>query len=920
MTVWSYLCGSAPPKSPLAGQAIGHEGMDVTLIVSFPGNEETTLAEVGGKGYSLIRMVEAGLPVPPGAVLTTEFFVPWFDEIQASAAWAALADATADKWATLCNELKGFCLALRLTAAQRQSLEDLRKNLTALGDDGLFAVRSSSPEEDLASASFAGGYKTRLGVRPADLDDAVRHCFASSLDERVLVYKKEHGFDVLSPRIAVVVQQQIDSEVAGVGFSLNPLTNDYDEAVIDANWGLGESVVAGLASPDNFRVDKVSRQVLDKKLGVKQVSIWLGSDGGTMERKGYRSAEFTLSDAQLSELTGVICRIEDLYEKPTDIEWAYAGGQLHVLQARPITTHVPLPPEMLTEPGERRRLYADAALSKGLTINKPISPMGLDWMEDLISPVLEDLVGTDVNPEKGPVFFAGGRMYMNFSNMMWLASPKKMSQNSAYNDVLMGEILANVDAKRYRAATRPPWVGFRTLRFIPKVLWQLRGFLWNMAWTILSPERARRAYQRKVDAFELELTKNVDYTLPLDEFRRTYTAPLGPMFNVTMSVLLAGLAGLVSADLVVRRNSAEAKALAEKLKRGFKGNVVVEMGIALFRLASLLDRSDFQDLTRLAEQIENRQVSAEFLSAWDAFISKFGCRGPLEMDLASPRYGDDPLLALWQMSIMSVDDEGFDPEAAHQRQIEERQRAYEELMRRSGWLRRSLLRRVYRMIDLFAGTRDTPKYHCVLFTSALRKRALIEGRRLVREGRLDAAEDVFDLTLRELESASVDPSLDLREVREERTRFIKRLEAQVTEFPQVIDSRGLILRPPPREEKPGELSGMAVSPGVVTGPVKVLRDPHEKPVKKGDVLVAYTTDPGWTPLFVNAAAVVLEIGGILQHGAVIAREYGKPCVVGIDRLMTKLHDGQRVEVDGTSGVIRLIEKVEPTGGLEPPTP
>jgi pyruvate,water dikinase len=148
--------------------------------------------------------------------------------------------------------------------------------------------------------------------------------------------------------------------------------------------------------------------------------------------------------------------------------------------------------------------------------------------------------------------------------------------------------------------------------------------------------------------------------------------------------------------------------------------------------------------------------------------------------------------------------------------------------------------------------------------------------------------------------------MDLRSIREERTRFRKILRARVTEFPNVIDSRGRILRPPPRKEKAGEMSGMAVSPGVVTGRVKVLRDPYEKFINKGDVLVAYTTDPGWTPLFVNAAAVLLEVGGILQHGAVIAREYGKPCVVGIHGLMTKLYDGQKVEVDGTAGVIRLL--------------
>ncbi len=885
--------------------------MDMTLIVSFPGTEQTTFAEVGGKGYSLIRMIEAGLPVPPGAVLTTSFFTPWFDEIKASAMWAALARARPDKWATLCAELKKLCPALTLTEHQQQALEFLCKNLAALGDDMLFAVRSSSPEEDLASASFAGGYETRLGVRLADLDDAVRHCFASSLDERVLVYKKGHGFDVLSPSIAVVVQQQMDSEVAGVGFSLNPLTNDYDEAVIEANWGLGESVVAGFASPDQFIVDKVGRQVVDKKLGPKQVSIWLGPEGGTIERNRHRSAEFTLTDVQLNELTDVICRIETLYEKPMDIEWAYAGGQLYALQARPITTYVPLPPEMMTKPGEHRRLYADAALSKGMTINAPVSPMGLAWMEDMYLSLIDSLAGQplkrDVMPEEAAWFFTGGRMYMNLSNMMWLASLKKMSKSTAPSDALMAELFASIDEKRYRSAVRPSWARLRMLRFIPKILWGLRGLFRNILWAILSPERAHRAYQQRLNAYEVNLAERLDYSLPLDEFRRRCTERMTrELFDLTMSVLMAALGAVSAVDLVVHTNSAEEKALAEKLKLGFTGNVVVEMGIALFRLAKLLNPSDFEYLARLAERIENRQMSAEFLSAWGSFISSYGCRGPMEMDLASLHYGDDPSLALRQMSFMTGDDKGFDPRATHKRHVEERRSAYEVLMSRSGWLRRGLLRHVHRIIDLFAGTRDTPKHQMLLFYYAVRKRVLIEGRRLVQEGRLDVAEEIFDLTFDDLESASMNPTLDLRAIREERTRFLKILKTQVTEFPPVIDSRGRILRPPSREETSGELSGMAVSPGVVTGPVKVLRDPHEKPVNKGDVLVAYTTDPGWTPLFVSAAAVVLEVGGILQHGAVVAREYGKPCVVGIDRVITKLHDGQRVEVDGTAGVIRLL--------------
>ncbi len=863
----------------------------MTSIISFPGAAQSTHTEVGGKGYSLIRMVEAGLPVPPGAVLTTEFFKPWFDEIKASATWSALALATPDKWATLCNELKELCLALPLTGTQRQALDGLCKPLSMLGDNLRFAVRSSSPEEDLSSASFAGGYETRLGVQLTDLADAVRFCFASSLDERVLIYKKEQGFDVLSPRIAVVVQQQIDSEVAGVGFSLNPLTNDYDEAVIDANWGLGESVVAGIASPDHYIVDKFSRQIIEKKRGAKKVSIRLGSDGGTIERQDSRSTELTLSDGQLGELTEMICQIEGLYEKPMDIEWAYSDGRLYVLQARPITKYVPLALEMVTKPGERRRLYVDAALSKGMTLNVPISPFGLSWMEDLMISFFEQ-IPLDTSPMKGLVFAAGGRMYMNLSNLMWLMNPKALSKSSTANDALLAEILANIDEKKYCPAARPPWIRLRMVWLIPRMLWWLRGFFKNMLYAILSPERAYQTYQRRVTVCEEKLSEKINFNLPLKEFLQTYFAPVvRDMFNVTMAALTASLVAMGTVDCVLGKKLAQEKSLVDKLKRGVTGNVVVEMGIMLFRLAKLLNRSDLSDLNRLVDRIESRQMSATFLNEWDNFLSRYGCRGPMEMDPARPRYGDDPRIALRQMSFMSVDDEDFNPEVVHRRQVEDRRRAYEALMSRSGWFRRILLQRIHRVLELFAGSRDTPKHHIVLFNYALRKRALIEGRHLVREGRLDAAEDVFDLTLDDLGAAANNPSMNLR---------------KIPEFPNVIDSRGRILRPPPRKEKTGEMSGMAVSPDVVTGIVKVLRNPYEKSINKGDVLVAYTADPGWTPLFVNAAAVLLEVGGVLQHGAVIAREYGKPCVVGIDGLMKKLCDGQRVEVDGTAGVIRLL--------------
>lgn len=866
-----------------------------------------TCAEVGGKALSLIRMSETGLPVPPGAVLTTRFFDPWFDSIKTSISWLNLTGASPDEWPPLCEELKEQARMLSLTASQREALTTLRADISVPAAEIRCAVRSSSPDEDLVSASFAGGYETRLGVRPDDLEDAVRHCFGSVFDERVLTYKKEHGFDLWSPRIAVIVHRQIDSEIAGVGFSLNPVSNDYDEAVIAANWGLGTSVVEGQASPDHFVVDKVTQRTLEQSIGAKQTSEWLDPERGDIERKAHRSSDRTLTDTQISELTGMICRIEDLYGMPVDIEWAYASGELHVLQARPITSYVPLPPEMLTRPGERRRLYADGALSKGLTTNAPISPLGLDNLKSMFSQVLESWLGPinrEASPENALIFFAGARMYINYSSVLRLASPRMLARSASPTDALMAQILANVDAKRYRAAKRPTWMSFRLLWIAPLALWRLRGFFWNLLRALVVPERMHRAHRHKVEAFESELREHLDSELSLDEFRSRYESRMAQgMFDDLMPVLLAGQ---VSPDFMIGRNNEKLRELTARFRLGTPGNVVVEMGMAMYRMAGLLEPSDFRDLDRLAERIEHGDVPKDFLKEWNDFLSDYGWRGPLEMDLASPRFADDPRLALRQLSFMSVDDQGFDPEAAHQRQQKDRWCAYEELQGQLGPLRRMLLRRIYQLNERFAGTRDTPKHLIVLYNYAVRKRALAAGRRLTHEGRLDAPDDVFALEFDDLKAAALDASLDLRKIGQERIRFHNKLRSRVRSFPAVIDSRGRILRPPVAEMEPGLLTGMPVSSGVVTGPVKVLHSPYEKTVEKGDILVAYTTDPGWTPLFVNAAAIVLEVGGVLQHGAVVAREYGKPCVAGIDRITEKLHDGQLVEVDGAAGTVRLL--------------
>lgn len=870
----------------------------------FPGTSEASTARLGGKGASLVRLQAAGLPVPPGAVLPPSFFAPWFAAVRAHPSWRAVEAADPQRWPEACAAVQARARALALEPRQATALDRLRAGLR--GDR--FAVRSSSPEEDLATASFAGGYETRLGVPVDQLEEAIRACFVSSLDARVFSYKRAHGFDPLDPSIAVIVQAQIASEVSGVAFSLNPLNNDHDEAVIDASWGLGETVVSGAVTPDHFVVDKVSEAILARELGAKQHALHLAADAGTRRQEADRSDELCLSDDQLLQLTRALVQIEALLDRPVDVEFAFAGDQLHVLQARPITAWVPVPEALRTEPGERRRLYMDVALSTGFTINVPISPMGQSWLSYFIGQAVRATIGIPpfaLAPEDLLWRIEGGRMYQDLSAALWLGSPAALARGQDNTDALMADTLRAIDADTYRAARRPawlrPWIVFAYLRAV----WRLRWLLINSVFALLWPARARARLDAEVAAYEADLRA----TPPGLDLWQLLETKVGHIihhaYGVTFAALGVGVGALALARWLVPQRLSE---LGERLGRGFEGNAVVEMGLALHEMVALLPPEHRDDPEALAGALADRALPAPFLEAWDAFVHRFGWRGPGELDLGRPRYAEDPLLALRQLCAMSDAADAFDPAEAQARHVRERREAAEAIGAEVGWLRRALLRWAHRRVELLAYARDLPKHNFLMFYGLLWPRVLEQGRALAEADRLDQPEHVFDLTLEDLEAARADRGLDLRARRRDNTRFLRLLDDTVRGFPMVIDSRGRITRPAPRPAAPGEWAGVPISPGVARGPAKVLTAPDDEPLLPGDVLVAYTTDPGWTPLFVNAAAVVLEVGGPLQHGAVVAREYGKPCVAGIPNVLDVVRNGQLVEVDGNTGILRRVDE------------
>jgi pyruvate,water dikinase len=876
--------------------------------MAFDTAETPPLAEVGGKALSLVLMTRHGAPVPPGFVLTREFFRPWLEAVGQSAQWREVLAASRETLPDCIAALLARYGVVEFDEARKEALAAAVARLRKGAERELYAVRSSSPEEDLEGASFAGGYESVLGVRLESLEQAIRVCAASCLSLRVLVYKREHGFEPTRPSIAVVVQRQIAAQKAGVAFSLNPLNNCYDQLVINANYGLGESVVSGRVSPDRFIVEKTPLRIGDRKAGLKQTAVWLRPDGGTEERPVERPGDFCLSDREILEVSGMVTEVEKFFGKPIDVEWAFGADEgLCLLQARPITAYFPLPEKMLTLPGERKRLYLDGTLTK-LGMNSPLSILGTDFLDTFGSELLKTVVGVDLyNLEQGFYFSANGHNYINLSNGLRVTGKKKLLDALRTLDVISTEILEGIDEKEYRAKTFPSalkhWGLLRVLTIGPKVAW-------NTIRALVTPERYHRYFLAQTTPMEEDLRRELDQPTTLKEFVVRCTRRFAAYFFAAgVPTVLAAQVARSRIGKLFRNASPDVRDRVGLLEQAMPNNCTIEMGLRMFALSRFADVRGCPSAEEFAARLRARSGAPDFLVAWDAFIERYGARCPDELDPATPRYYERPEDFYAQLRAMSENtDEQNNPQAIFERGAAQRERAYASLLEEAGKRSRGSARTLaknYRVLLAFKGYRELPKFHIVLITELFRKRALAAGRSLRAAGQLERTEDVFHLSIDQVDAGLHDHGLDLRTLVEQNVSSRRRL-GFIREYPRLVDSRGLILRAPPKPAREGDLVGGPIAPGIARGKVKVLRRPDENPVLPGEILVARTTDPGWTPLFLNAAGIVLEVGGLLQHGAVVAREYCKPCVAGIEDVTSLLKDGQLVEVDGTNGRVRLV--------------
>ncbi|MFJ8965738.1 PEP/pyruvate-binding domain-containing protein [Lentzea sp. NPDC102401] len=833
----------------------------MALTIDFKSIDGSMLATVGGKAANLGELTSAGLPVPQGFCVTTD---------------AYRAVAQADELASTTPE------NARRTLLETAVPQDIRDAIVAeyreLGDDVPVAVRSSATAEDLPFASFAGQQDTFLNVVGEDaVVDAVRRCWASLWTDRAVSYRDTNGIDHTTTYLAVVVQRMVQSAVSGVMFTANPVTGTRDQIVIDASPGLGEAVVSGAVNPDHFVVD--GGEIIEKRLGDKKFVIRSLPGGGTEHVEVGESDEQCLTDGQIHALAVLGRKVQQHYGSPQDTEWAIDDdGDLHLTQSRPITTLFPLP----DNPDGHARVYFCFSLAQGL--ERPITPMGRAVFREIAQSALEIVIG---DPKSKSYVEAGERMFFDVTK----ALQSKVGREFVTR--LLGVMEAR-SSKVLRGLFDDPRFAIRNSSPAPalkRVLRLARRFHVPVTAmkALANPEKA----VRNALLLEREILEK-SAALPIEQALRQCVVPVLPRLAPTA---LIGFAMLGLVGKVVKTGPGE----LQTVLRGLPNNITTEMDMAMWDLAQEI-RHDPVAL----RQFQNGERPA----ALDRFLARWGHRAVAEIDLGLPRWSDDPAHVIGVVkNFLRLEEDQAQPDAVFARGATEAEAMIDTLARRAwgrGWFVRFALRRT----RLLAGLREYPKYLIITLFGALRKRVADIGAQLVAADRLDTADDVFFLNFEEMRS----PQGDLRPIVAGRREVYDR-EMRRRHIPRVLLSDGTepeaVHHGAPVE---GDLVGTPASAGTITGIARVVMDPVGAHLEPGEILVAPSTDPGWTPLFLTAGGLVMEMGGANSHGAVVAREYGIPAVVGVREAVTRIKTGERITVDGGTGAVVLEQPVDVSSG------
>lgn len=914
-----------------AGQASSQPVGNSAPALIFPLRlvDGSMLPLVGGKAANLGELMAAGLPVPDGFCLTTEAYREATRTVQDGVLaeignlQGALEPGSPGRAADLAAAAGRAREAICAVPVPRRIAAAVEQAYAALGKATPVAVRSSATAEDLPFASFAGQQDTYLNVIGSDaVLEAVRNCWASLWTGRAVAYRAALGIAPHEVALAVVIQRMVDAAAAGVMFTANPLTGRRREAVIDAAPGLGEAVVSGAVTPDHFVVDTGSARVLERKLGDKRVVVRPLPQGGTETRDlsdGMRAS--SLTDGQAVELAALGMQAERHFGSPQDTEWAIdADGVLWLTQSRPITTLYPVPEGRSAHTGTR--VYLCFSLAQGLT--RPLTPMGLASLRLIASSVAKAAGFPVPDPRRGPSPYAEAaqRMYMDVttpvrSSVGRRILPRVFDVMEARSARVLRQVFAD---PRFSVTRRTP---FGLLRHVLPAAVRAR-VPEAVLLGLFRPKAALRRLDRFTRQFadDLELEAGAGPAERLDHAERLLGGRLFAIVPAILPLPAVGFAMLWMAGKLL--GGPDRGVDLQKVLRGLPRNVTTGMDLDLWRLASAM-KDDPESRAALAG-LEPSVLAAEFRAGnlpavlhagLVRFLERFGQRAVAEIDVGMPRWSEDPTYILGVLAnYLRLNDPAMAPDVQFSRAEAQAEAEVDRLVaeaRRRGRARALLVRAALRRTRLFAGLREQPKYQLVLGLAEVRKQLVHVGAELAADGRLESPEDIFFLDFEEARQALRGPGTKgAGHPRNPRDLVLERRAAYARELgrrhiPRVLLSDGtepeVLYAGAGVAVADGVLSGSPASAGSVTARARVILDPVGAHLEPGEILVAPSTDPGWTPLFLTAGGLVMEMGGPNSHGAVVAREYGIPAVVGVPGATARLATGQKITVDGGAGTV-----------------
>ena len=895
---------------------------NITMTILPFDSTEATLDSAGGKGLNLARLRRAGFAVPPGFIISTTAYRRFVE----SNRWLpAIQSVVADLSAEDANALERASAQIRVAFSAGKIPEEVESAILAAYaefDGKPVAVRSSATAEDLPDLSFAGQQDTYLNViGAAQLLEAVINCWSSLWTARAIGYRIRNGIDHNEAALAVVVQEMIQSEAAGVLFTANPLTGLRNETVIDATLGLGEALVAGQVEPDHYVVDTLNNRVLVKTLGEKKISTRGKVEGGVEVIEEQAEARQALTDEQILQLAALGRQIQQEYDFPQDIEWALADDRLYILQSRPITSLYPLPKESF----DPLVIWFSFGTVQGLL--GAMTPLGQDAIRMALSGAA-GMFGAQVRYDQNQVLvLAGERLWIRISDVLrHPIGARAYKTIFGFGEPSVRQILNGL-ANEPRLGTGK---GHLKLGTVAALVGFLLPVLGRAAITMHDPQKARATFQAYIESqlVHPNITGEDKFARLAQRLQFLYGHIFTALYRLFPRFLPLLGPAVISLNLLPRLAGVREKhqtdhgfsAAALEVTRGLPNNVTTEMDMTLWRTADLLRQDadsaaafrDWDARTLAFHYLEGTLPEAAQTGIAE-FMQQYGMRGLAEIDLGQPRWREEPTAIMQTLqSYLEISPE-MAPDVQFQQGAKAAEMALERLAMQArqqpfGDVRETLVHAAGKRIRLLMGLRESPKFFIIQLMGIIREELLASGAEFAGDSIIEKPEDLFFLHFNELQSLANHDARDWKALIAERHAAYER-ENRRRQVPRVLvsDGRTFYEGIGALADTDTVITGSPVSPGVAEGIVHVILDPRGAQLAPGEILVCPGTDPAWTPLFMAAGGLITEVGGMMTHGSVVAREYGIPAVVGVHQATTRLKDGQRIQIDGTAGKIVVLE-------------